>query len=824
MTPSSRAPLRPHVRGKFVFVGGEKFYARGVTYGAFQPDDEGSEFHDLGRVESDFAQMAANGINSVRVPHTTPPVTLLDAAEEHGLRVMVGLSAEQYLGYLIDGGGPDIEQEIRAKVRTVAGHPALLCYGLGNEIPASIARWLGRKKVESYLGEMCRAVREEDPEGLVTYVNYPSTEYLELPFLDLVCFNLYLEQQERFEAYLARLHNLAGDRPVVMSEIGLDSLRNGEDEQARSVEWQIRTTFESGCAGAFVFSWTDEWHRAGAEVEDWAFGLTDKQRRPKPALDRAQAAFSEVPFPAETDWPRVSVVICCYNGEEFLSDCLDGVGRLEYPNFEVIVVDDGSTDATARIAQKYDFNLISTENRGLGSARNTGMAAATGEIVAYLDGDARPDPHWLHYLAATFLTTQHVGVGGPNVAPPKDGSIAECVANSPGGPVHVLLTDREAEHIPGCNMAFRKAALEKIGGFDSRFRVAGDDVDICWRMHQEGWTVGFSPSALVWHHSRNSIRTYWKQQKGYGRAEALLESKWPEKYNHVGHLAWSGRIYGRGLTIPMGRVRHIYHGVWGQAPFQFGHDAPPSTLKSLPLMPEWWLLIAGLAGMSALGLMWSPMLLFLPFLALAFGVACLQAGSGAARAWSLSPSPPSPRLRAATAFLHFIQPIARLVGRLGHGLSPWRRLRGMGLAVPRRREVAVWSGDFQDVSVRLESIESSLKEAGATVVRGGDYDSWDLEVRGGAFGSVRVLMAVEDHGAGTQYVRLRSWPRSSWIARALVSLFVTLVLGTALAQNWVEAAVLGGVAALIAARMVVEAGSATRAVLVTFDRTNPEES
>src|SRR5439155_19857996 len=98
----------------------------------------------------------------------------------------------------------------------------------------------------------------------------------------------------------------------------------------------------------------------------------------------------------------------------------------------------------------FRSRLIRTPNRGLSSARNTGLVAATGEIVAYLDDDAYPDPHWLTYLAATFLSTSHAGVGGPNVAPAGDGPIAECVARAPGGPVHVLVTDREAEHIPGC--------------------------------------------------------------------------------------------------------------------------------------------------------------------------------------------------------------------------------------------------------------------------------------------------------------------------------------------------------------------------------------
>src|SRR2546430_6226915 len=86
--------------------------------------------------------MAANGINAVRIPHTTPPRRLLDIASHHGLRVMVGFSAEQYVGYLIDRrpGAPDVEALIRNRVRVCARHPALLRYALGNEIPALMAR------------------------------------------------------------------------------------------------------------------------------------------------------------------------------------------------------------------------------------------------------------------------------------------------------------------------------------------------------------------------------------------------------------------------------------------------------------------------------------------------------------------------------------------------------------------------------------------------------------------------------------------------------------------------------------------------------------
>src|SRR2546430_17282761 len=97
-------------------------------------------------------------------------------------------------------------------------------------------------------------------------------------------------------------------------------------------------------------------------------------------------------------------------------------------------------------------------------------------------------------------------------------SIAECIARAPGGPNHVLVTDREAEHIPGCNMAFRKSRLEAIGGFDPQFRPAGDDVDVCWRLPEHGWKLGFPPAAMGGYHRSNSWRTYRRQATGFAPA------------------------------------------------------------------------------------------------------------------------------------------------------------------------------------------------------------------------------------------------------------------------------------------------------------------
>jgi O-antigen biosynthesis protein len=806
-------PPRLAARGKFLYAGDEKIYVKGVTYGTFRPDEAGQEFTDPELVDRDFARMAAHDINSVRT-YTTPPRWMLDCALEHGLRILVGLPWEQHVTFLDDRRlARSVEARVRAGVAACAGHPAVLAYAVGNEIPAGIARWHGRRRLERFVEGLYRAAKAEDPEGIVTYVNYPSTEYLQLPFLDVVAFNVFLESRERLEAYLARLQNIAGDRPLLMTELGLDSRRHGVYAQAAALRWQLRSAFASGCAGAFVYSWTDEWHRGGFDIEDWDFGLTARDRRPKPALAAVREAFDEAPISTDESWPLVSVVVCTYNGAHTIGDCCAALRALEYPKYEVIVVDDGSTDGAGEIAGSAGFRVVRTSNQGLASARNTGLAAANGELVAYIDDDAMPDPHWLSYLVNTFRTTSHAAVGGPNVAP-ADGAVADAVAIAPGGPIHVLLSDQVAEHIPGCNMAFRKEALEALGGFDPQFRTAGDDVDVCWRIQDRGETIGFSPAALVWHYRRRSIRAYLRQQVGYGKAEALLERKWPEKYNVAGHATWAGRLYGPGIAQRLRRRWQVYYGTWGTGAFQRLYQAPAGTLASLALMPEWALAVLALGALSVLGLVWSPLILALPLFATAAalsGVYALAAARGVTFASRVS-RPERAKRRTLTTLLHVLQPLARLRGRLDRGLTPWRRRGKRTLAVPWPKTTWIWSEEWLSPETRLARAEETLRADGVPAETGGDFDRWDLEVRGGLFGCARLRMVSEEHGNGKQLVRFRLWPRVTKLAFGVVVGSLVLAAVARLGEKGLQLVVFAGLASLVALRALIETAFAEAAL------------
>jgi hypothetical protein len=436
--------------------------------------------------------------------------------------------------------------------------------------------------------------------------------------------------------------------------------------------------------------------------------------------------------------------------------------------------------------------------------------------VAYIDDDAHPDPHWLTYLAHAFATTGHAAVGGPNLAPPGDGLVADCVAEAPGGPTHILLSDGEAEHVPGCNMAFRREALEAVGGFDERFRVAGDDVDICWSIQRRGWTIGFSPAAFVWHRRRPSVRAYWRQQRGYGRAEALLEEKWPERYNTLGHVSWAGRIYGGGRCRPLlGGGERVHHGIWGMGLFQSLYDPSPAGLSSLPLMPEWYFFVGLCGGLGALGLLWRPLLAAgVPFAA-AGAVTAAQSLHGALHAARRRPAETRGeqlRRTVLTAWLFWIQPQARLIGRIRAGLTPFRFSRFRGFLLPRPRRLSGWSERWEDPAARLERVESALRALRVGVLRGGGFDRWDLEVRGGMLGGARTLAGVEEHGAGRQMVRVRVRPRFSPAVFVWAGLFAVLAALAALDRSRAAAPVLMAVGLLPALLAVRESGQAMAAL------------
>ncbi len=516
--------------GKFFFEGDRKFFLKGVTYGPFKPDAEGHYLGSPEQVRRDLVQMREIGINVVRVYHA-PPRWFLDQCAAAGVRVLITLPWAKHVEFLSKKKARDeITHAVEAAVRANAGHPAILGYLVGNEISPTMVRWLGVRRVTEFVEHLVRLGRAVDPEVLFSYASFPPTEYLLPQNVDFFCFNVYLHDQRDFERYLLRLQNLAEERPLMLGEFGMDTIRHSEKEQAEMLGWHVDSVVRCGLAGTVFFAWTDEWFTGEQEITDWAFGIVKRAREPKASFfalrEKLGQDDSTIPHRRLSQTPFVSVIVCSYNGAKTLAACLESLGKLNYPVYEIILVDDGSTDNTAEIAAQFpNVKYIHQTNHGLSHARNTGATAAKGEVFAYTDSDCMADADWLYYLIGTLLSGDYAGVGGPNVSPPARNWIQACVAAAPGGPSHVLLTDTIAEHVPGCNMAWYRWAFENVGGFDPEYHKAGDDVDFCWRVQQDGHTVAFSPTAIVWHHRRFTLNAFRKQQEGYGEAESMLRFK-----------------------------------------------------------------------------------------------------------------------------------------------------------------------------------------------------------------------------------------------------------------------------------------------------------
>ena len=759
---------KPRAKGKFLFLGDEKVFLRGVSYGPFAPASHGTQFPERDMVRRDFALMRDAGVNCFRT-FTPPPEWLLDLAGENDLMVLTGLPWTEHVCFLDQPAvAAEIRKDVAEAVKGCNRHPAIFALLIGNEIPPDIVRWHGPERTHSFLHELYDLAKDIAPDSLVSYANFPPTEYLDLEFLDFISFNVYLHRERDFRSYLSRLQNLAKDKPLVLTEFGIDSMREGAAEQAEILSWQVRAAFESGVAGAVVFSWTDDWFTGGFQVEDWAFGLVDRERHKKAAFHAVQKLYHGPLPPPLPKTPKVSVVICAYNAESTMDACMRSLQELRYPNYEVIVVDDGSTDATREIAERYPVKVISQPNKGLSVARNVGAQAATGEIIAYTDSDCVVDPDWLTYLAYKFEYGGFVAVGGPNLPPPEASRIPACVAASPGGPTHVLLNDEVAEHIPGCNMAFRRSALDEVSGFDPVYRAAGDDVDLCWRLQNVGHPIGFSPAAMVWHFRRNTIRAYLRQQMGYGKAEALLYFKHPYRFNLLGQSQWLGRIYGDFTGALFSRRPVIYHGVFGRGLFQTLYEAPSSLLSYIPFTLEW-----NVVGLVLLfGALLAGRYVFLAALPLLISVIWAVATAWRARVDPRYDGVPSRLLITALVYLGpLMRSAQRYLWRL-QGMQPGERIR---LEVPSQKPkvrwlarqffLSYWSEQGQEKEYLLGSVMQFLILRKHLIAVDQGWNDWDVEVYRGIWSRANVKVAVENHGGPKRLFRVRCGVQLSFLAK-----------------------------------------------------------
>lgn len=758
MSESSSAS-RITVDGKGFRLGAGKFHPRGVTYGPFASSPQTGTFPSRSQALVDFDLLRQLRVNVLRV-YDVPPPWFLDLALAQDLRLLIDIPWTQHLCFL---DRPDQEraarEAVRQAARACAGHSAVFAYSVANEIPAEIVRWHGPRRITRFLERLMAIVRENDPGCLCTFTSFPATEFLSSNAVDFVCHDLLLNDCQAFNDYLAQLQIAAGPRPLILGACGSDSLREGETGQAQMLAWQIESSFRAGLAGFIILGFTDEWNRGGRMVEDRAYGITTRERTPKEAFGTVRELYREAPYFRLSRLPRVSVVVACRNGERTLRPCLDALCNLGYPDYEVVLVDDGSTDGTAQIAQSYPaFRYLRQLPQGLSVARNTGVAAAEGEIVAFTDADCRPDEDWLYYLVHELLSGEVAAVGGPNLPPPDESRLAAAVAVSPGGPRPVMISDRDAEHVPGCNLAVWRWALEAIGGFDPAFHQAGDDADVCWRLLDRGWKIRFSAAAMVWHSHRATIGGYLKQQFGYGEAEALLARKHPRHFDATGGGQWRGRVYGPATPAFPFTSAVIYGGVFGTAAFQRLYRRGLQPAMGITTSLEYHALVT--APLLVLGAAW-PVLL--PLGIVSFTVSCTTVVLSAVQA-QLPPTQSAFWSRPLLALLAFLQPIVR-----GWARHRWKftsrsvrptTFRRPDLPRPSfferpHRELTFYSESGVDRLAFLKGILDQFHAEGWEIRTDQGWSDFDLELSGRTWSRAWISTVAEELGENRRVLRCR---------------------------------------------------------------------
>jgi glycosyltransferase involved in cell wall biosynthesis len=791
--PDSRSG-RVQVNGKHFRLDGRRFYLKGYSYGPFAPNSQGEPLPERDQLRADLEVLRSLGANTLRF-YSAPSAEVLDNLLEYDIRAVVDVPWEKHRCFFEDWSAREAAaNSVASTARAVGDHPAMLAISIVNEIPNDVVRFYGHARIEKFLCELSDSAKQICPDCLTTFANYPTTEFFQPEAFDYCSFNVYLHDLGKLGAYLDRLQHIAGDRPLVLSEFGLDSVREGQLAQSELLASHVRTVFQHGVAGSIIFSFTDEWFTGGRLLDQWGFGVTRADRTLKPAAEAVRDEWARVPFTKGEALPKVSVVVCAYNAARTLPECLRSLGEIDYPEYEVILVDDGSKDHTPEIAAEFpQVRYIRQVNRGLSVARNVGAEHATGEIIAYTDADCVADPDWLRCLVQAMQNQQVDAIGGPNITPHSDGWSAQCVAASPGNPSHVMLDDCRAEHIPGCNMAFRRDVLMKLGGFDPQYRQAGDDVDMCWRLLDEGGSIGYAPGGFVWHHRRETVAAYLKQQIGYGKAEALLHFKHPQRFSVAGHCSWHGRIYGSGTAgLPVVPER-IFYGPFGFAPYQVVYRHNHYGMWACVTWLEWHIFAA---FFLALGFLFWPLWVIT---ALMWGTT-FAVTINAAREAKLPNNAPW-WSRPLVAVLHLIQPAIREWRRVTYDLSLWRpelsseylRTSHQVKMIDSRTHDLYWDSRTglgrERLLVRLTRESRDLDWLG---VLGNAWAAWDVKLVGDLWHTLHIYTVTEELGNNRRFTRARCIAQPTlvnyvlstasvvWSVAALISLsYGALAIGCA---------------------------------------------
>jgi biofilm PGA synthesis N-glycosyltransferase PgaC len=345
--------------------------------------------------------------------------------------------------------------------------------------------------------------------------------------------------------------------------------------QPTAIDWVI-TALAAFCFGyPFVGAWY--WMVGGL-----IFYVTRQRRMPPP----------DEPPPLD-DWPPISIIVPCYNESDNAEETLGTADAVDYPDFEIIAVNDGSRDNTAEVLNRLSDRIARlrvvhlAKNQGKSTALNTGALLARHELLVCIDGDALLDPHALRWIAGAFRRADVGGLAGNPRIRNRTSLLGRLQVGEFASIIGLI---RRAQTmygrlftVSGVICAFRKRALEEAGWWSPR--TITDDIDVTWRLQMAGWQVIYEPNAIVWILMPETLRGLWRQRLRWaeggvemmqsffrpvlaGRTPTLL----PTYTNYLASVVWSYLVL---LVIGLGLLWTVGLG-------------PPRPLPQFRLVPEWW--------------------------------------------------------------------------------------------------------------------------------------------------------------------------------------------------------------------------------------------
>jgi len=229
--------------------------------------------------------------------------------------------------------------------------------------------------------------------------------------------------------------------------------------------------------------------------------------------------------------PRFSIIVPAYNAEKTLSACLESLAdqSVSEANYEIIVVDDGSTDDTSKITNRFNVKYIFQTNQGPAAARNKGADAAAGQIILFTDADCVPDHNWIREMVSPFSDREVVGVKGAYKT--RQTELAARFAQAEFDDRYDLLQkSRSIDMIDTYSAAFKKDIFLNIGGFDQSFTVANnEDTDLSYRLAAAGYKLVFNPAAFVYHTHSDTFIKYLKLKFRRGYWRMVVYRRYPDK-------------------------------------------------------------------------------------------------------------------------------------------------------------------------------------------------------------------------------------------------------------------------------------------------------